>query len=208
MMNPTRSTIRRTAGFTLIEMMVVVVIIGILATVLLPALFGATKKKNLLLASEQVKAIHAAATMYYEQFGVFPPDTDDFDTGDTKEEFFDRKSIYLYLGRPIADKATGKVYGPYLNIKTQFLKEEVYLDPWGQPFEMDSLHVRVNKDKGPNQGNVERMGAPYPPGTDQEKQILDLKAWSGGPDKKWQAGSNVITGLGKEDYDQDNVISW
>jgi len=208
MMNSSHSTLRRTAGFTLIEMMVVVVIIGILATVLLPALFGATKKKNLLLASEQVKAIHAAATMYYEQFGVFPPDTDSFDTGDNKEIYFERESIYRYLGKPINDKATGKVYGPYLNIKMQFLKDEIYMDPWGQPFEMDSLHVTVNKGKGPKQGDVERMGAPYPPGTDEEKQILDLKAWSGGPDKKWQAGSNVITGVGTEEYDQDNVISW
>lgn len=199
---------RRTAGFTLIEMMVVVVIIGILASFLLPALFGASKKKNLVLAAAEVKAIHGAAIMYYEQFGVFPPDTDDFETGDTKELYFERESIYRYLGRPLVDQATGKTYGPYLNIKIQFLKDEIYNDPWGQPFQMDSLHVRVVKEKGPRQGDVERMGAPYPPGTDMQKQVSDCKVWSSGPDKKWQAGSNVELGRGTEETDQDNISSW
>jgi prepilin-type N-terminal cleavage/methylation domain-containing protein len=199
---------KRFNGFTLIEMMVVVAIIATLAALLLPALMGSAATRKKLLAHENVRAIKAAAMLYYEEIGVFPPDTDDFDTGDIKDTWIERESIYRYLGRKVEDKATGKFYGPYLNINAQFLKDEIYYDPWGKPYEMDALHVNVVKEKGLKQGDVERMGSPYPAATPQDKQIIEVKVWSPGPDGKVTNAQNVEFGKGDSPLDQDNITSW
>jgi prepilin-type N-terminal cleavage/methylation domain-containing protein len=198
----------RIRGFTLIEMMVVVAIIATMAALLLPALMGTSASKKRLLAHENVRAIKAAALLYYEEIGVFPPDTNDFDTGDIEDTWIERESIYRYLGRKVEDKATGKFYGPYFKIKPQFLKDEIYYDPWGKPYEMDTLHVNVVKEKGPKQGDVERMGAPYPPGVPLEKQIIEVKVWSPGPDGKVLNAQVVEFGKGDAPEDQDNITSW
>jgi prepilin-type N-terminal cleavage/methylation domain-containing protein len=195
-------------GFTLIEIMVVVLIIAILAALLLPALMKSADTRKKLLAHENVRAIKAAAILYYEEIGVFPPDTNDFDTGDIKDTWIERESIYRYLGRKVEDKATGKFYGPYMNINNQYLKDEIFYDPWGKPYEMDALHVNVVKEKGPKQGDVERMGSPYPAGTPQDKQIIEVKVWSPGPDGKTKNAQNVEFGKGDDLLDQDNITSW
>jgi prepilin-type N-terminal cleavage/methylation domain-containing protein len=199
---------RRASGFTMIELRVVILIISVLASLLLPVLLNGSKKKEALFAHETVRAIHAAASMYFEEFGVYPPDTDDFGTGDALEDYSEPESIYRYLGRKIEDKATGKTYGPYLNIKIQYLRDELYCDPWGNPYQLDAIHVHVIKEKGPKEGDVEKKGAPYPPGTPFEKQIVDCKVWSIGPDKKSTNGSSVESGKGTAAEDQDNITSW
>ena len=51
-------------GFTLIEIMVVVVIIGLLAAVILPNVFGNVEKAQVTKAKSDLQAIEAGLTMY------------------------------------------------------------------------------------------------------------------------------------------------
>ncbi len=61
-------------AFTLVEIIVVVVVIGILAAVAVPKFVGAREQTAIAAAAEDLKAIELAADMYNAMHGAFPPD--------------------------------------------------------------------------------------------------------------------------------------
>jgi len=61
-------------GFTLIEMLVVVAIIGILASLLMPSLAGAKRKANAIKCISNLRQVNTALTLYAaDHDGEFPP---------------------------------------------------------------------------------------------------------------------------------------
>src|SRR5436190_23265524 len=69
-----RST--RQAGFTLVEIMVVVVIIGLLATLVMPAVIGAGDEARETKARTDVRSIAEAVRMYRVNKGKYPDSLD------------------------------------------------------------------------------------------------------------------------------------
>ncbi len=71
---------KRANGFTLIELMIVVAIVGILAAVAVPKFADLVRKANEGATKGNLGAIRSAVTIYYaEQSGVFPNPTVDGD---------------------------------------------------------------------------------------------------------------------------------
>ena len=63
----TLTKLRKKGGFTLIELMIVVAIIGILAAVAIPAFINYVKRSKTSEVPEQLKALFTGAATYYDR---------------------------------------------------------------------------------------------------------------------------------------------
>jgi len=67
---------RREGGFTLVELMVVIVLIGLLAGVVSVSVFGVLKKGRITAAVGQIKEMEKAIAFYKMETGRYPDDLD------------------------------------------------------------------------------------------------------------------------------------
>jgi len=68
--------VREERGFTLIELMVVVIILGILAAVAIPLYTGYVRRGKISEGLRGVSDLKTAVSMYYQNHGTFPNATD------------------------------------------------------------------------------------------------------------------------------------
>ncbi len=76
---------RNKKGFTLIELMIVVVIIGILAALAIPRFMAASKKAKVSEAKGILKQVYVASEAYYQENGEYPP-TGTFNDASSKND--------------------------------------------------------------------------------------------------------------------------
>ena len=98
-----------TAGFTLLELLVVIVIIGLLAAYVGPKYFAQLGKSEVTIAKAQIEAFEKALDTFRLDVGRYP----------SSEE-----GLAALLTKPAT---TAKWNGPYL-------KKEIPLDPWGHAY--------------------------------------------------------------------------
>jgi general secretion pathway protein G len=96
-------------GFTLLELLVVVAIIGLLAAYVGPKYFSQLGKSEQTLAKAQIESFHRALASYRLDVGAFP----------STEE-----GLNALMQKPAT---AAKWNGPYLS-------KAVPLDPWGRPY--------------------------------------------------------------------------
>ncbi|HEX6828426.1 MAG TPA: type II secretion system major pseudopilin GspG [Burkholderiales bacterium] len=104
-----RNRIPRNAGFTLLELLVVMVILGLLVGYVAPKYFAQVGKSEVKTARAQIEALEKALDIYRLDIGHYP----------TTEQ-----GLAALNTRPQNEP---KWSGPYL-------KKEVPLDPWGRPY--------------------------------------------------------------------------
>ena len=104
----------RSSGFTLLEMLVVLVIIGLLAGLVGPKMFSKVDSSKVQTAQTQVKMLKGALETMRLDIGTFP----------TTEQ-----GLAMLNEPPKDEKLRAKWKGgPYLD-------EAVPLDPWGNPYQ-------------------------------------------------------------------------
>ena len=101
--------LRNSKGFTLLELLVVVVIIGLLAGFVAPRYFSQVGKSEVNVAKAQLDALEKALDQYRLDVGRYPAT---------------ELGLKALVERPASE---GKWNGPYL-------KKDVPLDPWGKPY--------------------------------------------------------------------------
>ncbi len=104
-----RSAYRSQAGFTLLELLVVVLIIGLLASYVGPKYFAQIGKSEVATARAQIDAYSKAVDNFRLDIGRFP----------TSEE-----GLAVLMTKPADEE---KWNGPYL-------RKDVINDPWGHPY--------------------------------------------------------------------------
>ena len=102
-------TVARAAGFTLLELLVVMVIIGLLAGYVGPKYFGQIGKSEVKVARAQIDALEKALDQYRLDTGHYPAS---------------EAGLSALMEKPQNEAKWG---GPYL-------KKNVPLDPWGRPY--------------------------------------------------------------------------
>ena len=99
----------RNAGFTLLELLVVIVIIGLLAGYVAPRYFAQVGKSEIKVAQAQIEGLGKALDQYRLDAGHYP----------TTEQ-----GLAALMERPTSES---KWDGPYL-------KKALPMDPWGKPY--------------------------------------------------------------------------
>lgn len=100
-------------GFTLIEMLVVLVIIGMLAGLVGPKLFGRVDSSKVKTAEVQIKMFKGSLETFRLDVGRFP----------TQAE-----GLLVLNQTPAEERARAHWRGPYLD-------QDVPLDPWSNPYQ-------------------------------------------------------------------------
>ena len=126
-----KNIMHKQGGFTLIEVMVVVVILGILAAILVPKVMDRPDQARITKARQDIRALEAALNLYKLDNYVYP----------TTDQGLD-----ALIERPSSDEPPSWKEGGYL--------DRLPLDPWKQPYQYLSPGANASIDiysLGPDQ---------------------------------------------------------
>lgn len=102
---------RRTRGFTLIELMVVLVIMGVLAALIVPNILGRTDEARQTAARTDISTLMQALKLYKLDNGTFPTQ---------------QQGLQALVAKPTTPPIPAN-WKPYL--------EKLPTDPWGNPYQ-------------------------------------------------------------------------
>jgi general secretion pathway protein G len=102
---------RGTQGFTLIEIMVVVIIIGLLAAAIVPEVIGKVDEARVAKAKEDIQALETGLTEYRLDNSEYPSTDDGLEA----------------LSKQPNDPSVTHWHGPYI--------QQISKDPWGRPYQ-------------------------------------------------------------------------
>lgn len=104
---------KRTAGFTLIEVMVVVVILGILAAIIVPKIMSRPEQARVVKVKQDILAIQSALDLYKLDNSMYP----------TTDQGLD-----ALVKKPTSDPIPQ-------NWKSEGYLQQLPVDPWGTPYQ-------------------------------------------------------------------------
>jgi general secretion pathway protein G len=113
---------RLQAGFTLVELLIVVVILGVLAAIAIPQFSASTDDSKVAALDSSLNNLRTAVELYYQQHGSYPSAVaagGSFGAINTEAAFISQLTNYTSAaGAASATKDTTNKYGPYLKKAT------------------------------------------------------------------------------------------
>jgi len=143
-------------GFTLVELLVVVAILGILASLIAAGAQSARRRGAVTKAKATIGALETAIAMYHGDMGMYPPSGN--------------PSLRAAMEDDPGDADWG---GPYMEFKQDELKDGQLVDPWGTPY----LYVSINGGAPQHRDRSFDLWSYGPNGTDDSGTGDDLGNW-------------------------------
>lgn len=175
------------AGFTLIELMVVITIIGLLASILIPSIAGALKGSKKARAMAQIKDLDGALKRYFAEYGKMPVPAgnggpDQLYTGAPQAAV-----IAILIGMNPAKNPKEMVFldldpvsfgvKTFADMQALLTGGEPYKDPWGNSY---GLLMDLNFDDritGTPYGDIRAKVAVYSGGEHGNTDAPPYKTW-------------------------------
>lgn len=203
------ATARRShRAFTLIEMLVVIGIIAILASILVPVLATAKKSSKITASRTDMKNIESAVSSYQATYTLAPvpkpnpynpPDATDFSFTQTNSDIVailmdqDRLANTAHARNPQKQSFLNATVKPGTSSQGVSSDDYNFRDPWGKPY---VIAFDLDYDNKVDVPNDPVFGANYPYRNIPRGVIV----WSFGPDGK--------AGPGNAGENKDNIKSW
>lgn len=97
MMRWMRKLLKSEAGFTLVELLIVLMVLGILATIAIPRFKDMSGKANQVKMKSELKQVQTAMELYYAEHNEYPnPDDADFDFEAILEQLLESDDLADY----------------------------------------------------------------------------------------------------------------
>ena len=91
--NTRKAKVLNAKGFTLIELMVVIAILGILATIVVPRMLGSVDEANVTAAKSQIQALRMAVTQFRLENNRFPESLDELINNERGKRYLDSARV-------------------------------------------------------------------------------------------------------------------
>lgn len=145
---------RNTEGFTLIELTVVMLIIGIMVTIMVPKYFNVADHAKINSARSELKNFQGALELFCSDTGTYPWDSNNVDSDQYTQGLAalvnniseSGKAIYTGWNGPYlsADRTYTRTVGQTNTAPAEAFQPR---DPWGNPY-----HYQLNDPSHPSKG--------------------------------------------------------
>ncbi len=168
--------LKRSKAFTLIELLVVIAIIGILVSVLLPALRSSVDRAKKARVQADAKSIESAIRAYYNEYSKLP--VPDADQGGVDREYSDSNSK-LVISRLTTNNPRRIIF---LEVPGG-VTDGTYQDSWGTQFAVATDNnyngqIAVSGSTGMGTNTVFAPGVAYSAGQDKSLNATNDNIYS------------------------------